>query len=139
MSLLKVRHEPLTHCAHERAPREFPELSMLSVATHISECYMVPAGISWRYGISPRAIREVISMSNHRTELQKEVAEALITSKAVNFEVVGSILSKFGARAALTGDAIGAVINWRVIDICIPPDPFHTGNIAHGITGEIGR
>lgn len=65
-------------------------------------------------------------MSHHRTELQKEVAEALIQSKAVNFEVVGSVLTKFGARAALTGDAIGAIINWRMIDVCIPPDPYQS-------------
>jgi hypothetical protein len=61
---------------------------------------------------------------SERTELQKEVAEALINSKALNFEVIGSVLTKYGARAALTGNAIGVIINWRVIDVCIPPEPY---------------
>lgn len=71
-------------------------------------------------------------MSNKRTELQKEVVEALISSKAINFEVVGSVLAKYGARAALAGDSIGALIHWRAIDLCIPPDPFRVGDILEG-------
>jgi|GraSoiStandDraft_29_1057270.scaffolds.fasta_scaffold92542_3 hypothetical protein len=69
-------------------------------------------------------------MSNLRTELQREVAEALIASKAINFDAVGNLISKYGARAARTGDAIGAIIHWRVIDICIPPDPYQIVNFA---------
>jgi hypothetical protein len=69
-------------------------------------------------------------MSNFRTELQKEVAEALIASKAINFDAVGNLISKYGARAARTGDAIGAIIHWRVIDICIPPDPYQLVRFA---------
>jgi hypothetical protein len=65
-------------------------------------------------------------MAHRRTELQREVTEALISSNAINFEVVGNVLGKYGARAALTGDAIGAIIHWRVIDICIPPDPYQS-------------
>jgi hypothetical protein len=60
-------------------------------------------------------------MPNRRTELQKEVVEALVQSKAFNFEAVGQVLAKYGSRAALTGDAIGVVINWRVFHYCIPP------------------
>jgi len=60
-------------------------------------------------------------MSKGRTELQREVAEALISTKAVNFEAIGGVLSKYGARAALEGEAIWVNINWRVMDICIPP------------------
>jgi len=63
-------------------------------------------------------------MAKRRTELQQEVVEALITSKAVDFEAVGKVLSKYGARAARAGDGIGVIINWRVHDICIPPEPF---------------
>ena len=63
-------------------------------------------------------------MPQRRTELQKEVVEALVSSKAVNFEAVGSVLAKYGARAALNGDTFGALVHWRVIDVCIPPDPF---------------
>ena len=60
-------------------------------------------------------------MSNKRTELQREVIETLVQSKAFDFEAVGKVLGKYGARAALTGDAIGVVINWRVLHYCIPP------------------
>ncbi len=63
-------------------------------------------------------------MSNSRTELHREVVEALVSSKAVNFEAVGAILSKYGARAAISGDALGVIINRRVFDVCIPPEPY---------------
>jgi hypothetical protein len=63
-------------------------------------------------------------MPKNRTELQREVVEALVQSKAVDFEATGQVLAKFGARAALTGDAIGVIINWRVMDLCIPVDRF---------------
>jgi hypothetical protein len=61
-------------------------------------------------------------MSHERTSLHKEVVEALISSKAINFEAVGTVLSKYGAQAAIAGDSIGVIINWRVIDACIPVD-----------------
>jgi len=61
-------------------------------------------------------------MANVRTELHREVVEALVSSKAINFEAVGTVLSKFGARAALSGEPIGVVIGKRVIDACIPVD-----------------
>ena len=64
-------------------------------------------------------------MRNKRSELQNEVAEALVSSKAINFEVVGSIIAKYGARAVVNGDAIGAVITHRVFDVCIPVDWSH--------------
>jgi hypothetical protein len=64
---------------------------------------------------------EVGVMPKSRTELQREVTEALISTKALNFEAIGSVLSKYGARAALAGDAIWVNIHWRVMDICIPP------------------
>jgi hypothetical protein len=60
-------------------------------------------------------------MPNQRTELQREVVEALIKSKAINFDAIGEVFSKYGARAALAGDSIGVIINWRLHDICIPP------------------
>jgi hypothetical protein len=61
-------------------------------------------------------------MSQHRTDLHKEVVEALISTKAVNFEAIGSVLSTYGSRAALTGDEIGVIINRHLIDLCIPVD-----------------
>ncbi|KUZ76303.1 hypothetical protein [Burkholderia ubonensis] len=59
-----------------------------------------------------------------RTELQAEVVSALTESNAVDFEALGRIVAKFGPRAAATGDAIRLVINWRLIDFCIPPEPY---------------
>ena len=63
-------------------------------------------------------------MTLRRAEIHKEVVEALVSSKAINFEAVGGVLSKYGARAAAAGESLGVVINWRVMDICIPPDPY---------------
>ena len=63
-------------------------------------------------------------MAKARTELQEEVVEALVSTKAINFDAVGTILSKFGARAAVTGDQLGVLVNRHVIDICIPPEPY---------------
>jgi hypothetical protein len=63
-------------------------------------------------------------MPKSRTELQQEVVEALVATKAIDFEAVGNVLAKFGARAALAGDSIYAQIGWRMHDVCIPPEPF---------------
>jgi hypothetical protein len=76
-------------------------------------------------------------MSQKRTELQKEVVEALVSSKAINFDAIGSVLAKFGARAALAGDAIGVIINRRVIDACIPVDRIEVLR-GVGIEGTVG-
>jgi hypothetical protein len=72
-------------------------------------------------------------MPQGRTELHKEVVEALISSKAINFDAVGSVLSKYGARAAIAGDAIGVIIHWRVIDACIPVDFY---DLVRGVNIE---
>jgi len=76
-------------------------------------------------------------MSKHRSELQNEVARALIESKAVDLEVVGKVLGQFGARAALSGETIGAIIGRRCWDICIPPEPYQV-NVAE-IAGNANR
>jgi hypothetical protein len=70
-------------------------------------------------------------MSNPRTELQREVADALVKSKAINFDAIGSVFSKFGARAALAGESIGVVINWKMMDLCIPVDWL---DLVHGVS-----
>src|SRR5215831_19420955 len=77
--------------------------------------------------------KEVDVMSSKRTELQMEVVDALIQSKAFDFEAVGKVLGKYGSRAALTGDAIGVIINWRVLHYCIPP---YTVDRFRGLEGE---
>lgn len=79
-------------------------------------------------------------MAQSRTELQNEVVEALVSSKAIDFNAVGSVLSKFGARAVVSGDTLGVILNRRVMDICIPPEPYtvlqgiHEHNIGGGQT-----
>jgi hypothetical protein len=73
-------------------------------------------------------------MPNRRTELQQEVVEALITSKAVNFDAIGKVLAKYGDRAARAGDGLAVIINRRVIDACIPPEPYLPGlNIVRAL------
>jgi hypothetical protein len=67
---------------------------------------------------------EVSPMSFHRSELQSEVARTLVESKAIDFDVIGKVLSQFGARAALSGENIGVIIGKRCWDICIPPEPY---------------
>ncbi|MBV8158331.1 MAG: hypothetical protein JO278_11775 [Dyella sp.] len=60
-------------------------------------------------------------MSDHRTAFQKELAEAIISSKAVNFEAIGGLLAKYAPKATVLGDEIHFSINHRVMDFCIPP------------------
>lgn len=67
----------------------------------------------------------------HRSELQREVAEALISTKAINFDAIGQVLTKFGERAARGGDGIGVIVNWRLIDVCIPVDWIIRHDMPH--------
>ena len=69
-------------------------------------------------------------MSGHRTELQQEVVEALLESSAINFEALGGIIAKFGERSARSGSELGFVIGRRVLNYCIPPDPFRSVEAA---------
>jgi hypothetical protein len=66
-----------------------------------------------------------------RTPLQDEVVRALIETKAIDFEAVGALFSKFGARAALEGDSLVHIINKNVTWNCGWPGPEIFGeNIA---------
>jgi hypothetical protein len=68
-----------------------------------------------------------------RTELHQEIVQALIDSKAVDFEAAGRVLAAFGARAALEGSGLAFNVNWRVVqDICIPPVIADRGALADG-------
>ena len=60
----------------------------------------------------------------NRNELEQEVVDALIESKAIDFEAVASLVAQFGSRAAQSGSEFGVVINWRTLDVCLPPDPY---------------
>ena len=70
-----------------------------------------------------------------RSELQQEVVDAILESGAVNFEAVGTVLAKYGARAAATGSDIAAIIGRRVMDVCIPPEPYNV-IFANGVAAE---
>ena len=63
-------------------------------------------------------------MAENRTPLQQEVVDALLESSAINFEALGGIIAKFGETAARSGSELGFVIGRRVLNYCIPPDPF---------------
>jgi hypothetical protein len=60
---------------------------------------------------------------NTRTELEQEVVDAILESKAVNFEAMGSIISKYGARAAKSGISLVTIINKNIIINCGWPGP----------------
>jgi hypothetical protein len=60
---------------------------------------------------------------NVRTELEQELVDALIDTKAINFEAIGSIISKYGARAAKTGTNLVTIINKHVMINCGWPGP----------------
>ncbi|MFZ1411600.1 MAG: hypothetical protein WAS07_09085 [Micropruina sp.] len=63
-------------------------------------------------------------MAEHeRTPLQDEVVRALIETKAIDFEAVGALFSKYGARAALEGDSLVHIINKNVTWNCGWPGP----------------
>ena len=59
-------------------------------------------------------------MGSGRSEIQQEVAAALVESKAIDFEKIGSVLANFGARAALAGSDLGVVLGFHIMDLCIP-------------------
>ena len=58
---------------------------------------------------------------NKRTPLQDEVVRALIETKAIDFEAVGALFSKYGAQAALEGDSLVHIINKNVTWNCGMP------------------
>jgi hypothetical protein len=62
-------------------------------------------------------------MSIERTELQQQVVEALLDSKAIDLEVVGSVISKFGERAAREGETLVHIVNQRFQWACGWPGP----------------
>lgn len=73
-----------------------------------------------------------------RTALQQEVIGAILDSKAVNFDAVGGILSKFGERAARDGDELVFSVRWWVVDWCIPPYRIVKEQIEQVIVAPVG-
>ena len=74
----------------------------------------------------------------NRTELEQEIVNALIDSKAVNFEAVGSIIAKYGARAAKTGTDLTTIITKKSIIACGWPGPELGGLATRLPAGENG-
>jgi len=62
--------------------------------------------------------------NSKRTDFEQEVVDALLESKAVDFEAIATIVARFGDSAARSGTEFGVLIGRRVIDACIPPDPY---------------
>jgi hypothetical protein len=60
---------------------------------------------------------------NIRTELEQELVNAFIDSNAVNFDAIGSIVAKFGARAARSGTDLVTIINKNITINCGWPGP----------------
>jgi hypothetical protein len=60
---------------------------------------------------------------NPQSELQQEIVNTLIDSKAVNFDAIGSMIAKFGARAARSGTDLSVVVNRYNIWACGWPGP----------------
>ena len=58
-----------------------------------------------------------------RSAFQQQVVQALLDSKAINFEAVGATLSKFGERAALEGETLVSIINRNITWNCGWPGP----------------
>ena len=58
-----------------------------------------------------------------RSELEQEIVDALIETKAVNFEAIGSIVAKYGARAAKSGTDLVTIVNKNMIINCGWPGP----------------
>ena len=59
-----------------------------------------------------------------RSELEQEIVQALVESKAVDFEAAGSIFAKYGARAALSESEIHFIVTKRAYWACGNPGPL---------------
>jgi hypothetical protein len=77
-------------------------------------------------------------MATNRMKVQQEVADALVAAKAIDFEAIGSVLSRHAAAASLAGQDIAFIFGHHVIDICIPPDPYR-GVVLAGLAGAVER
>jgi hypothetical protein len=60
---------------------------------------------------------------NPQSELQQEIVNTFIDTKAVNFEAIGSIIGKFGSRAAKSGTDLSVIINRYNFWACGWPGP----------------
>ena len=63
-----------------------------------------------------------------RTELEQELVDAFIETKAVDFEAIGSIVARYGARAARSGTDLTTIVNKHFLINCGWPGP-EVGNV----------
>jgi hypothetical protein len=59
-----------------------------------------------------------------RTPFQQEVVEALLDSQAINIEAMGSVFSRFGAKALLEGESLVQIITGKAMWNCGWPFPI---------------
>ena len=58
-----------------------------------------------------------------RTEFQQQVVQALLDSRAVDLEVIGSTISKYAERAARDGESLVQIVNLKFFWACGWPGP----------------
>ena len=75
-------------------------------------------------------------MATIRTELEQEIVNALIDTKVVNFEALGSLITKYGARAAKTGTDLTTIITKKSIIACGWPGPELGGLATRPTVGD---
>lgn len=77
--------------------------------------------------------------SNQRSAFQQQYIEALIESKAINLDAVGSTLSKFGERALLEGEDLVHIVNRKVVWNCGWPGPIIDLANVDRVNGQINQ
>jgi hypothetical protein len=63
-----------------------------------------------------------------RSDFQQDVVNALLDSKAINLELVGSVISKFGDSAARRGETLVTIIDRPAFWACGWPIDFDIGH-----------
>jgi hypothetical protein len=69
-------------------------------------------------------IKEAFMTSDSRSAFQQQVVEALVKNKAINLEVMGTVLSKFGEEALLRGESLSFILTRHVFLACGNPGPL---------------
>lgn len=74
--------------------------------------------------------KKIEMTAGKRSAFHQHVVEALVESKAIDFTALGTIMGKFGERAALNGESLVHIINKNVIINCGWPGPVL--DLTHG-------
>lgn len=62
-------------------------------------------------------------MSTERSQLHNQVVRELIESKAIDFDAMGRVFSKYAGEAALQGESLVNIVNRNVVWNCGWPVP----------------